>query len=152
MSRSVQGLEHPHVTRRHAIQMGAIGLLGLGTDHLHRLRADSTVRPTARSVVFIFLSGGLSQHDSFDMMSTRKPIWRCCRAVQSVLLAGGGIPGGVVYGSSDKMGAFPHSDPQRPENLAATIYHALGIPRESTWHDLEDRPISVYHGDPIPFS
>ena len=52
-------------------------------------------------------------------------------------------------GSSDRIGGHPASDPQTPENLAATIYRALGIPAVAAWHDDLDRPHSVYHGDPI---
>ena len=40
--------------------------------------------------------------------------------------------------------------PRRPENLAATIYRALGIPPVAAWHDDLDRPHFVYHDDPIP--
>jgi hypothetical protein len=47
--------------------------------------------------------------------------------VFSLLLAGGGIKGGMVYGASDARGMEPAADPVRPEDLAATIYHALGI-------------------------
>ncbi len=71
-------------------------------------------------------------------------------AVQSVFFAGGGTPGGTVIGSSDKMGAYPADDPQKPENFAATIYQALGLPRTATWHDLLDRPFPLYNGEPIP--
>lgn len=70
--------------------------------------------------------------------------------VQSVLLAGGGIQGGRVIGSSDKIAGYPASDPQTPENLSATIYEALGLPRELMWHDFTGRPQPVYHGSPIP--
>jgi uncharacterized protein (DUF1501 family) len=71
-------------------------------------------------------------------------------AVQSVFFAGGGIPGGTVIGSSDRIGAFPASSPQTPENMAATIYHALGIPATAMWKDAIDRPHHVYYGTPIP--
>ncbi|HXD85212.1 MAG TPA: DUF1501 domain-containing protein [Urbifossiella sp.] len=71
-------------------------------------------------------------------------------AVQSVWLAGGGVSGGKVIGSSDKIGGHPATDPQTPENLAATIYHALGIPRTTMWKDAENRPHHVYHGDTMP--
>ena len=71
-------------------------------------------------------------------------------AVQSVFFAGGGVRGGTVIGSSDKAGAYPASTAQRPENMAATIYHALGIPPAAVWHDALDRPHNIYHGDPIP--
>ncbi|MFO0953757.1 MAG: DUF1501 domain-containing protein [Isosphaeraceae bacterium] len=70
--------------------------------------------------------------------------------VQTVFFAGGGVPGGTVVGASDRIGAYPASSPQRPENMAATIYNALGIPATAAWHDELDRPHAVYHGDPIP--
>ena len=73
-------------------------------------------------------------------------------AVQSVFMAGGGIPGGCVVGSSDKDGGYPASDPQRPENMAATIYSALGIPDTAVWKDELERPYHIYHGKPILFS
>jgi hypothetical protein len=72
--------------------------------------------------------------------------WGGC---QSILLAGGGVRGGTVIGASDRIGAFPIEAAQRPENLAATIYDALGIPRTAEWHDPLDRPHSVYDGEPI---
>jgi hypothetical protein len=71
-------------------------------------------------------------------------------AVQTVWLAGGGVRGGTVVGASDRLGAYPASQPQTPENLAATIYHALGIPATAQWHDTLQRPHHVYHGEPIP--
>ncbi len=69
--------------------------------------------------------------------------------VQSVLLAGGGVVGGRVIGSSDRNGGEPASEPHPPENLAATIYRALGIPPLAAWKDELDRPHRVYHGAPI---
>ena len=71
-------------------------------------------------------------------------------AVQSLFLAGGGIQGGRVVGSSDAIGAYPASDPQRPENFAATVFQSLGIPQTVSWHDELNRPHQVYHGEPIP--
>src|SRR5262245_66049512 len=53
------------VTRRSALQAGAIGL---GFAELSMLKAlGATPTPRAKSVIFIFLTGGLSQHDGFDM-------------------------------------------------------------------------------------
>lgn len=71
-------------------------------------------------------------------------------AAQSVFLAGGGIQGGRVVGGTDKIGGYPAFDPQRPENFAATIYQALGIPQTAAWHDELERPHQVYHGEPMP--
>jgi hypothetical protein len=70
-------------------------------------------------------------------------------AVQSVFFAGGGIQGGTVVGASDKIGAYPADTPIKPENMAATIYEALGIPRTAAWLDALDRPHHIYYGDPI---
>lgn len=70
-------------------------------------------------------------------------------AVQTVFFAGGGTKGGVVVGSSDKIGAYPAADPQTPENMAATIYHALGLPETTAWFDQTQRPHHIYNGDPI---
>lgn len=68
---------------------------------------------------------------------------------QSILLAGGGIRGGTVVGSTDRNGAYVTSDPQTPENFAATIYDALGIPRDADWHDVAGRPYHIYRAEPI---
>jgi len=70
-------------------------------------------------------------------------------ALQSVFFAGGGVKGGTVVGTSDRIGGHPKDDPQTPENMAATIYNALGIPATAQWRDAEERPHHVYHGEPI---
>jgi hypothetical protein len=69
--------------------------------------------------------------------------------VQSILLAGGGIAGGRVIGSTDAVGGVPASRPVTPEQFAATIYHSLGLPPTLAWYDSQERPHAVYHGDPI---
>jgi Protein of unknown function (DUF1501) len=66
-------LRHPVFSRRNALQAGAIGLLGFGLNHLRALNAaivPKEARPPrgqARACIYIFLSGGLAQHDSFDL-------------------------------------------------------------------------------------
>ena len=70
-------------------------------------------------------------------------------AVQTLFFAGGGVKGGNVIGASDKIGAYPADSPQKPENMAASIYQALGIPPTAAWYDEFDRPHRVYHGKPI---
>ena len=70
-------------------------------------------------------------------------------AVQTALFAGAGIQGGTVIGSSDRIGGYPASAPQRPEDFAATIYHALGLPPKAAWRDESNRPHYIYHGNPI---
>ncbi len=70
-------------------------------------------------------------------------------AVQTAFFAGGGINGGSVVGSSDKNAAYPAANPQKPDDMAATIYDSLGIPQEAVWYDEVERPHPVYHGIPI---
>src|SRR3981081_2071849 len=50
--------------------------------------------------------------------------WAACN---TVVLAGGGITGGQVHGASDRHAAYPVTNPVSPADIAATIYHALGI-------------------------
>jgi uncharacterized protein (DUF1501 family) len=50
--------------------------------------------------------------------------WTAC---QSVLLAGGGIRGGQVFGSTDKRAEYPDQNPVAPEHIARTVFHAMGI-------------------------
>lgn len=69
--------------------------------------------------------------------------------VQSAILAGGGIKGGQVYGSSDKDAAYPASNPVSPEDMLATIYDSLGIDSTADLHDPLGRPHRVVEGTPL---
>jgi hypothetical protein len=60
----------------------------------------------------------------------------------SVLLAGGGIRGGQVYGSSDRLAEFPADNPVAPEDIAATVYYAMGID-DLTTTDRQGRPLQL---------
>src|SRR5215469_6047803 len=61
----------------------------------------------------------------------------------SMLMAGGGIKGGQVIGASDDIGATPKDRPTTPAEVAATIYHSLGIPIETELPGSGGRPIRV---------
>jgi hypothetical protein len=61
----------------------------------------------------------------------------------SVLLAGGGVRGGFVYGKSDKVGADPADNPVTPHDVVATLYSLLGIPPETELPDNLGRPVRV---------
>jgi hypothetical protein len=67
----------------------------------------------------------------------------------SALLAGGGIRGGQVYGSSDKIGAYVKDNPVAPEDLLATTYEAMGVSPSAEIHDREGRPIRICDGRPV---
>jgi len=65
--------------------------------------------------------------------------WTAC---QSVLLAGGGIKGGQVFGTSDKRAEYPADNPIGPEHVARTVYHAMGIDNLHA-SDREGRPFNL---------
>lgn len=65
--------------------------------------------------------------------------WTSC---MSVLLAGGGIRGGQVYGASDKHAEFPADNVVGPEDIAMTVFHAMGI-QDLTAQDREGRPYQL---------
>jgi hypothetical protein len=67
----------------------------------------------------------------------------------SVVLAGGGVTGGAVFGASDRIGAFPAADPVSPADLAATIYWRFGIDPATEIHDQTGKAYRLSDGAPI---
>jgi hypothetical protein len=66
------------------------------------------------------------------------------------LLAGGGVRAGTVYGSTDKIAAYPKDHPVSPADVVATIYNLLGIDPHLALPDRSGRPMPVAHGgEPI---
>jgi hypothetical protein len=69
----------------------------------------------------------------------------------SLFFAGGGVRGGQVIGGSDRSGAEPTGPPVSPSDVAATVYEALAIDRETILYDRQHRPIPMLpEGRPIP--
>jgi hypothetical protein len=64
-------------------------------------------------------------------------------------VAGGGAKKGYVHGTSDKLGAYPTTAVARPEDLAATMFEALGIDPETTIADKLNRPLPIARGRTI---
>lgn len=69
--------------------------------------------------------------------------------VFSAALAGGGIQGGRVHGSSDRNGAYPRDGRVEPQDLTATLFHCLGYPPDTEIHDRVGRPFRISTGKPI---
>ncbi len=67
----------------------------------------------------------------------------------SGLLAGGGIRGGQVYGSSDRIAEYPADKAISPQNLTATMYHAFGFAPATVLYDALNRPHQLYGANPI---
>jgi len=69
--------------------------------------------------------------------------------VFSMVMAGGGVPGGQVIGSSDRVGESPQDRPVRPTDLARTIYTLLGINPDHELHTSDGRPVPVNQGGKV---
>lgn len=72
--------------------------------------------------------------------------WGPCN---TVVMAGGGVPGGQVFGASDKAAAYPAADKVTQNDIAATTYRLLGVSPETKVHDRLNRPYPVALGEPI---
>lgn len=70
--------------------------------------------------------------------------WAACN---TVVMAGAGLPGGQVYGASDRIAAYPARNPVLPEDLAATIYHLLGVDPELPLHTPDGRRLALSTGE-----
>ena len=69
--------------------------------------------------------------------------WPYC---YTVLFAGAGVPGGSIFGSSDKMAGYPSTDPVTPEDIAASIYSAMGVDPATEIHDQQSKPYTLSPG------
>ena len=66
--------------------------------------------------------------------------------VFSVMLAGGGVKGGLIHGTSNATASEPDLDPVGPGDLATTMYHQLGIVADKELMAPGDRPIEIVDG------
>jgi hypothetical protein len=67
----------------------------------------------------------------------------------SVVLAGGGVRGGRVLGSSDAVAGYPRERPVHISDLAATLYHLLGINPRAQLYDIQGQLRFICDGEPI---
>jgi len=65
------------------------------------------------------------------------------------VLAGAGVRAGSIYGASDKWAAHPANDPVSPDDLGATILHALGVDPSTMVKNALDRPMRINEGAPL---
>jgi len=69
--------------------------------------------------------------------------------VFSVMLAGGGVKGGVIHGASDPTATEPDHDPVSPADLATTVYNQLGIVADKELMAPGGRPIEIVKGGKV---
>jgi arylsulfatase A-like enzyme len=77
---------------------------------------------------------------------TSRDHWPHCH---TTLLAGGGVKRGFVYGASDKQGMYPADKPVRPDDLAATVFHLLGIDPKTEVMNHQQRPLPIAEGEVV---
>ena len=90
--------------------------------------------------------GEFGRKPSITTANAGREHWPHC---YSVVLAGGGVRGGQVYGASDRNGAYPEDRPVSPSSIVATIYHALGIPDSVEIEDRLARPRRIRESRPL---
>jgi hypothetical protein len=83
---------------------------------------------------------------SFKGTSPGRKHWAAC---YSALLAGAGVTPGAVYGASDRIGAYPQSNPVTPGDLVATLFAALGVDPGGHFTDGTNRPYRIATGAPV---
>jgi len=93
----------------------------------------------------IFWAGEFGRTPKINNLSGRDH-WPQC---YTVLFAGGGVKKGFVFGSSDSKGAFPATDPVRPEDLSATLFHLMGISPSTEIKNNFNRPFPISTGKVI---
>jgi hypothetical protein len=59
------------------------------------------------------------------------------------------VRGGIVHGASDRHAAYPAANATTPEDLAATVYHCLGVEPRTLLRDRLGRPMSLGEGTPL---
>ncbi|MBP87868.1 MAG: hypothetical protein CMJ64_14285 [Planctomycetaceae bacterium] len=112
-------------------------LNALVTDLEERGQLDETL---------IVVAGEIGRTPRVTLKTTGREHWSNCF---SVMLLGGGIKGGQVYGTSDKIAGYPDSNPVTPADLMATIYHCLGVDPHTMILDQIDRPMRLSEGQPV---
>ena len=83
---------------------------------------------------------------NFAGSSPGRKHWGGC---YSVVLAGAGVVPGAVVGKSDRIAAYPQAEPTTPGDLAATMFHALGIGADAHYTDATNRPYRLTTGNPV---
>ena len=85
----------------------------------------------------------VARERSFAGISPGRKHWA---AAYSIVLAGAGVRPGAVYGATDRLAAYPRTEPVTPWDIGATIFHSLGIDPHTTYTDSLERPYELTEG------
>jgi hypothetical protein len=106
---------------------------------------DLTARGLLEETLVVW-AGEFGRHPRITKGNAGREHWPRC---YSVVLAGGGIHPGCVFGASDRWAAYPARDPVSPDDLGATMLHALGIDPATEIRDALGRPRQINAGTPL---
>ena len=160
-NRQSWGMNRRESLQRIGTGMGVLGLAGLlaqdgalGDDGNSALSDNPLTpksphfAPKAKRIIFLFMSGGPSQHDLFDYKPNNNELPggnaksfgrdhhpRCF----SIWLAGGGVKGGITHGETDDWCYNIAKDPVHVHDLNATIQHLMGIDHERLTYRYQGR-------------
>jgi uncharacterized protein (DUF1501 family) len=96
--------------------------------------------------VMVIATGEFGRTPKVDRNNAGRDHWAAC---YSGAFFGGGVRGGQVIGKSDATAAYPSTVPYSPDDLGATVYHALGIDHTTELRDRQDRPVQLNRGSVI---
>ncbi len=96
--------------------------------------------------VMVVVTGEFGRTPKVDRSNAGRDHWAAC---YSGAFFGGGVRGGQVVGKSDATAAYPSTVPYSPDDLGATVYHALGIDHTTELRDRQDRPVQLNRGSVI---
>lgn len=96
--------------------------------------------------VMVVVLGEFGRTPKVDAGNAGRDHWAQCF---SALFAGGDVQGDRAIGKSDATAAFPSTTPYSPDDVGATVYHALGVDHESEVRDRLDRPVQLNRGQVI---
>jgi len=119
-------------------------LLPMLDQGLSALMEDLTQRGRKEETLVVVM-GEFGRTPKINKLAGRDHWGEC----SSTLFFGGGIRGGQVHGSSDRIAAYPKSDPVDPADVQATIYHSLGLNPDQVMYDLTQRAWPVSNGNVI---
>jgi Protein of unknown function (DUF1501) len=91
-----------------------------------------------RTIVAVF--GDFGRSPKINGSNAGRDHWNYC---YSLMMIGGGFQKGLVYGTSDRIGAFPASNALMPGDVVSTMYHLLGIPHDGQVRDAFGRPYRI---------
>lgn len=112
---------------------------------LSALLDDLSARGLLDETLIVWI-GEFGRNPKINRANAGREHWPRC---YSAVLAGAGVQGGVIYGASDRIGAYPANNPTSPEDIAATILHALGVAPSTEVADAVGRPLRVCDGAPL---